>query len=210
MAIIMNEYFDCGCHLGIWKITEDYQTLLSKITLSRDELETLDRFTHANRKMEWLSVRVLLSEMTNRELSIYYNGNRKPFIKENTHMISISHSRDLTAILLNRQKKVGVDLEYMTNRIYRIEHKFINEQDVLTQDRDHLRQHLYLHWCAKETLYKICDKQDINFRDSLTLEHFEPLDRGNIRGWVRNLTRNEVFNLNYFTLGNYAIVWCCK
>ena len=58
-------------------------------------------------RLEWLSVRVLLNEMTGKELSIYYNGNRKPFIKGNSYYISISHSRDLTSILLSREKKSG-------------------------------------------------------------------------------------------------------
>ncbi len=206
----MNEHLECGCHLGIWKITEDYDTLLSRLTLTREELETLERFSHLPRKIEWLSVRVLLSEMTNKELSIYYNENRKPFIKGNSHYISISHSRDLTAILLSRDKKVGIDLEYMSHRIASIYDKFINERDVITKDEDTKKYHLYIHWCAKEALYKICDKQDINFRDSLTIEAFQPQENGKLMGWVQNRSRNEVFPMNYFCLGNYVIVWTYK
>lgn len=210
MAIIMNDHFDCGCHLGIWKITEDLDTLLSKITLTREELETLDRFTHNPRKIEWLSVRVLLKAMTDTELSIYYNGNRKPFIKDNLYYISISHSRDLTSILLSRDRKVGIDLEYMSHRIGSIAHKFISDQDEITTDEEQKKYHMYIHWCAKETLYKICDKQDINFKDNLTIEPFHPLERGTIRGRVHNRSRNELFNMSYFCLGNYVVVWCCK
>jgi 4'-phosphopantetheinyl transferase EntD len=210
MAIFMNEHLDCGCHLGIWKITEDFDMLLSKITLTREELETLERFTYTPRKIEWLSVRVLLKAMTNNELSIYYNGNRKPFIKGNSHYISISHSRDLTSILLSPKMKVGIDLEYMSHRICSISHKFINENDFITDNEEQRKYHLYIHWCAKEALYKICDKQDINFRDSLTIEPFQPSDTGQIQGRVHNRSRNELFNLNYFSLGNYVVVWCCK
>ena len=210
MAIIMNEHLDCGCHLGIWKITEDLEKLLSNITLTREELETLERFTYTPRKIEWLSVRVLLKAMTNNALSIYYNGNRKPFIKGNSHYISISHSRDLTSILLSREKKVGIDLEYMSHRINSISHKFINENDSITSDEELRKYHLYIHWCAKEALYKICDKQNINFRDNLTIEPFQPTETGIIKGRVHNRSRNELFDLNYFSLGNYVVVWCCK
>ncbi len=211
MAILLNEHLECGCHLGIWKITENYDTLLSRLTLTREELETLERFSHMPRKIEWLSVRVLLSEMTNKELSIYYNGNRKPFIKGNSHFISISHSRDLTAILLSRDKKVGIDLEYMSHRIASICDRFINDNDVITtEDSESRKYHLYIHWCAKEALYKICDKQDINFRDSLTIEPFKPLERGVINGRVQNKSRDEIFEMNYFCMGNYVIVWTCK
>lgn len=210
MAIIMNEHLECGCQLGIWKITEDLDTLMSEITLTREELETLERFSHTPRKIEWLSVRVLLKEMTNNELSIYYNGNRKPFIKGDSHYISISHSRDLTSIMLSNDRKVGVDLEYMSHRIGSIAHKFVNENDVITSDEEQKKYHLYIHWCAKEALYKICDKQDINFKDNLTIQPFQPMEKGVIRGRVHNRSRNELFNLNYFSLGNYVLVYCCK
>jgi 4'-phosphopantetheinyl transferase len=210
MAIIMNEQFECGCQLAIWKITEDYEALLSRITLTREELEVLERFCHMPRKIEWLSVRVLLNEMTGKELSIYYNENRKPFIKGNSYYISISHSRDLTSILLSHEKKVGVDLEYMSHRIASISNRFINDNDEVTNDEELRQYHLYIHWCAKEALYKICDKQDINFKDSLTIEPFQPLENGILRGHVQNRSRNEIFNMNYFNLGNYVVVWTCK
>lgn len=210
MAIIMNEQFECGCQLAIWKITEDYNALLSRITLTREELDMLERFSHMPRKIEWLSVRVLLNEMTSTALSIYYNENRKPFIKGNSYFISISHSRDLTSIMLSREKKVGIDLEYMSHRIGSISHRFINENDVVTDDEEQRKYHLYIHWCAKEALYKICDKQNINFRDNLTIEPFQPLEKGVLRGRVQNPARNEIFNMNYFSLGNYVVVWTCK
>jgi 4'-phosphopantetheinyl transferase len=210
MAIIKNETYDCGCQLGIWKITEDYNTLRSRLKLTREELDTLERFTHLPRKIEWLSVRVLLSEMSENQLSICYNGNRKPFIKGNSYYISISHSRDLTSILLSRERKVGIDLEYMSHRIGNISDRFINSHEIITRDEELRKYHLYIHWCAKEALYKICDKQDINFRDNLTIEMFEPEEEGWLSGWVKNKSRNELFKLNYFNLGNYVVVWTCK
>jgi 4'-phosphopantetheinyl transferase len=210
MAIIMNEQFECGCQLAVWKITENLDRLLSAITLTKKERETLDRFSHEPRKLEWLSVRVLLNEMTGKELNILYNVNRKPYIKGNSYYISISHSRDLTSILLSREKRVGIDLEYMSHRIGNIANKFINENDVITADEEQLKYHLYIHWCAKEALYKICDKQDINFRENLTIEPFEPMEKGVLLGRVHNSMRNEPFMMNYFSLGNYVVVWCCK
>ena len=206
----MNEHFECGCRLAIWKITEDYDALLSRIKLTREELDTLERFTFIPRKVEWLSVRVLLNEISDEGLSIYYNGNRKPFIRGNSYQISISHSRDLTSVLLSRERRVGIDLEYMSHRISSISDRFISDRDIITDDVEQKKYHLYIHWCAKEALYKICDKQDINFKDNLTIEPFEPMERGMLRGRVRNRTRNELFNMNYFCMGNYVVVWTCK
>jgi 4'-phosphopantetheinyl transferase EntD len=112
--------------------------------------------------------------------------------------------------MLSREMKVGIDLEYMSHRISNISHKFINDNDFITDDMEQKKYHLYIHWCAKEALYKICDKQDINFKENLTIEPFEPLERGVLRGRVHNRKRNDLFNMNYFSLGNYVVVWCCK
>jgi len=210
MGLIVNKNTPNNCQLGIWKITETLDDLISSISLSQEDFDTLERFTYLPRKLEWLSVRVLLNEMTQKDLSITYNGNRKPFIKGNSYHISISHSRDLTSILLSKDKHVGIDLEYMSHRISNLAYKFINNKEYITSDEELKKYHLYVHWCAKEALYKICDKENINFKKNLTIEPFHPLSEGELKGWVKNRRRNELFELSYFNLGNYIIVWICK
>jgi 4'-phosphopantetheinyl transferase len=210
VGLVINNETELNCRLGVWKITEDLDALMSRVELSEEELGTLEKFTFMPRKLEWLSVRVLLNEMTGKNLSIVYNGNRKPFIKGNTYHISISHSRDLTSLLISREMQVGIDLEFMSHRINNLAYKFINEEEFITTDKELRKYHLYIHWCAKEALYKICDKQDINFRDNLKIEPFDPGEKGELKGWVTNNIRNEPFKLRYFSLGNYIIVWTCK
>ncbi len=210
MGLIINKNTESDCQLGIWKITETLDDLRSRLNLCPEDAEKLERFTFVPRKLEWLSVRVLLNEMTQKDLSIYYNGNRKPFIKGNSYNISISHSRDLTSILLSREKMVGIDLEFMSHRISNLAYKFINDKEYVINDSELKKYHLYIHWCAKEALYKICDKRDINFKENLTIEPFQPLEKGQLTGWVKNKRRNEPFNLKYFSMGNYIIVWTSK
>ena len=106
--------------------------------------------------------------------------------------------------------RVGIDLEYMSHKISRLADRFINETEKITDDPDLIRYHLYIHWCAKEALYKICDKKDINFKKNLRIEPFEPDDNGSIVGTVDNIYGNDTYNLNYFKMDNYIIVWCCK
>ncbi len=199
-----------GYLLGIWEITEDYDTLYSKLRLCEEEIEVLNNFRNYNRKLEWLSVRNLICELTGKESRIVYNEMRKPFLKENSFNISISHSNRLTSILMSRNKKVGIDLEYMSHKISSLSFRFINSQEIITEDPALSRYHLYLHWCAKEALYKICDKQDINFRENLTISPFHPGEKGRIKGRVINLKGAEDFRLRYERMDDYAIVWTCK
>lgn len=210
MALLLREYIADDCLMGIWNITESYDELKSKVNLSPEEIAILSSFSNHSRKMEWLSVRVLLRELTGKELTIIYNGHRKPFIKGNTYHISISHSKNFSSVLLSRSKKVGIDLEFMSHRIERIAHKFINEKKEFIENNGQRKFHLYVHWCAKEALYKICDKQDINFKENLMITPFNPGEKGELKGTVRNRYRTEVFDLHYFTLDNYVIVYTVK
>ncbi|OFX84357.1 MAG: hypothetical protein A2W99_01160 [Bacteroidetes bacterium GWF2_33_16] len=210
MAILLNEPFNEDGILGIWEIVEDYDTLRSMVNLDDKDIERLDSFKNHQRKLEWLSVRVLLNSLTDKDSRIVYGPERKPYLHNNSHNISISHSKDFTALLLNKKRRVGLDLEFMSNKVLRIAEKFLRPEELDSIDKSQEIYHLYLHWCAKEALYKICDKVDINFVTNLKIEPFKPKEKGLIIGVVNNSYMNEKFTLNYFTLKNYAIVWCYK
>jgi len=210
MGLIFNKTVDDDCYLGIWEIVETYDDLLPQLPLTSEDLATVEGFRNYQRKLEWLSVRLLINRMLNRPCRIVYNGNRKPFLECQTYNISISHSHDLTSVLLSSKHKVGIDLEYMSHQIHRVAHKFINEKEYITSDAGLQRLHLYIHWCAKEALYKICDKQDINFKQNLTILPFEVASEGTITGYVDNRFGHDEFLLHYSTYDGYVIVWCKK
>jgi len=210
VALILNENLESECQLGIWEIKEDYLNLLNRLTLLPEEMKVVEKFRNYDRKLEWLSVRVLLNEMTQQDLTITYNGKRKPYVKENLYNISISHSKDLTAILLSQKKRVGIDMEFMSHRIGRIAHRFINSDEIITEDNELNKYHMYIHWCAKEALYKICDKQDIQLKENITIEPFFPKPKGTLSGWVRNRFWNDLFVLEYLKIDNYVVVWSSK
>jgi 4'-phosphopantetheinyl transferase len=210
MGIILKNYIDEDTVLGIWEIEENVGELLSRVSLDVEDATTLNSYKHEQRQLEWLSVRALMNSLLERETKIVYNEARKPFLHGNSYRISISHSHDMTAILVSKTKRVGIDLEFMSHRIGGIAFKFINEDERVDPEPGKTKYHLYLHWCAKEALYKICNKQDINFRENLTIKPFQLKDRGMMEGIVSNIHGREDFLLHYFRLDEYALVWCCK
>ncbi len=198
------------CHLGVWEIAEDFDTLYSMVNLAAVEKTKLNSFKNISRKVEWLSVRALVKTMLGKDTRILYNSENKPFVMGNTHSISITHSNNLTAVIICKDKRVGIDLEFMSGKISKVADKFMNEKENVTSDPEMKKYHLYLHWCAKEALYKICDKQDINFRDGLTIAPFDPEEHGFMNGHVVNGSGEEDFELEYLHHDNYALVWCVK
>jgi hypothetical protein len=210
MACITKHYLDEFSILGVWKIEEDIDTLMSLVDLDNDEKKKFKGFSSNSRKLEFLSVRALLAELLGKDAKIVYNKNNKPFLKDGSRFISISHSYKLTAILLSTNEKVGIDLEFMSTNIAALALKFLNRKEKVVKEHEAKRYHLYIHWCAKEALYKICDKEGINFRKNLTIEPFKVMDAGEIKGYVHTDKINDEFDLHYSKYDNYAIVWTKK
>jgi len=211
VGLLNNRVVEDGCRIGLWDIVEDYETLLGMTYLNDDDIRRLSAFKNLNRKIESLSVRALLQQMTRPDARIVYRGrSRKPYMEDASYNISVSHSRNYTAILLGKNKKVGVDLEFMSHNIERLAHKFINSREEITKKPLLRREHLYIHWCAKEALYKICDKEYINFQENLTIQPFEVCSQGNMIGVVQNEHRKEEFRMYYTIENNYVLVYCVK
>ena len=112
--------------------------------------------------------------------------------------------------MLSSRERIGLDLEYMSSNIMGIARKFINDNEKITRKRELKKYHLYLHWCAKEALFKICDKEGINMQKNITIYPFNVQESGDIRGEVKTELINEVFDLQYTRYENYAIVWTKK
>ncbi len=210
MACITEHYLNEFTLMGVWKIEEDLKTLLSMVDLDQNDKRRYKTFRSTSRRLEFLSVRALLKELIGPDARIVYNKNNKPFIKDGSHFISITHSNKLTAIMLSTQEKIGIDLEYMSSNINALSFKFINKKERITRVRDKKRYHLYLHWCAKEALYKICDKEGINIKKNITIYPFDLSASGDIKGKVHSEKINEIFDLHYTRYENYALVWTNK
>ena len=210
MGCITKHYLNESTILGVWKIEEDIKTLLGVVELDNDDKKKYRVFKSTSRRLEFLSVRALLAELLGMDAKIVYNKNNKPFLKDGSRFISISHSHKLTAILCSGNEKVGIDLEYMSTNIGAIAFKFLNRREKVTKSADERKYHLYIHWCAKESLYKICDKEGISIRNNITIEPFEVKESGEIKGKVHTQKINESFDLYYSRYDNYAIVWTKK
>jgi phosphopantetheinyl transferase len=210
MGCISKHYLNEYTILGVWKIEEDINTLLGMVDLDIVDKKKYKGFASTSRKLEFLSVRALLAELLGRDARIVYNKNNKPFLRDGSRFISISHSNKLTAILLSTNEKVGIDLEYMSTNIGRIAFKFVNRKEKITKDPEKRVYHLYLHWCAKEALYKICDKEGISIKKNITIEPFDVKESGEIQGSVKTKKINDSFDLFYTRYDNYTIVWTKK
>ncbi len=210
MGLFLKKNINNNCILGLWEITEDFNTLFTKLSnnITKEESNTLNNFKNEKRKLQWLSTRILLNELLNFNTKINYDKFGKPFLQKSSYNISISHSKDFVAIILGKNHQVGIDIEFMSNKIERVASKYLDNTELASVVPENKILHLYVYWCAKETLYKIHSKKNINFINNLIISPFELKEKGQFKGTINTNSSKKEYLLNYFTFNNYVLVWC--
>ncbi|SDE03679.1 4'-phosphopantetheinyl transferase family protein [Riemerella columbipharyngis] len=95
---------------------------------------------------------MLQSVLPNHQLKHYTDGS--PFVEIPSTHISISHSYPF-AVLAVSNKKIGVDIEKISDRILKLKDKFLSpEEKEWLSPKDDTEQLTEI-WCIKESLYKI-------------------------------------------------------
>ncbi|RRN76128.1 4'-phosphopantetheinyl transferase superfamily protein, partial [Pseudoxanthomonas sp. SGD-10] len=172
--------------IGLWKIEETPETLEKQLHLKEHELQILRSLQGNKRNLHWLATRVLLRTMLNTTeyIDCRPDENGKPFLMNLPHHISLSHSYDYAAVMISENSRVGIDIEIMKDKINRVKHKFLNNNELAFIDTTNTIEHLYVCWCAKEALYKLNGKKEISFKDNISLESFAYSINGTIQAKI--------------------------
>lgn len=158
MPLFLNEEIFPDVRLGIWAISEssdDFWALSPYVESSRSEFNAL--YKSEQRKCEVLAVRLLVKEIIGDNVQLLHQDNGKPYLSSGMN-ISISHTRGFAVIIVSRSKQVSVDIEYFSNRIERIRSKFMRDDENASS-----QVKLLMHWCAKETMYKLFPEDNLIF-----------------------------------------------
>lgn len=205
--LIEKKYIDKDCVLGIWKITETRDELLDMLSLRNKEKahHYLSKVKSNKRVLEWLSSRLLLQLLTNDDKTIKHTNQGQPFLLDKSYQISISHSKNYAVVLLHKDKKVGVDIENYSDRVLKIEKRFISENEYI--DPDNRTLHLILHWCAKETLYKLMNSTEVIFKKHLYIHPFQIQENGLIKAREVFTEGKDSFDIYYEVTPDFVLTW---
>ena len=179
--------------LGVWEISE-----------SINELNVLtkgvkyDHVKSQKRKLEILAARALLKEMCG-NVKLCYNVFGAPVL-DNNKKISISHSKQLVAIIISELKS-GIDTEIISKRILKIKDKFISTNDNINESQEDLT----IAWSTKECIFKWHEKGNINFKDDILIKSINHSSKKIEVSFDKNL-----FILNFLKINNHILVYFCN
>lgn len=169
MAVVNIREVYPGVSLGLWQMDETVEQLFeqySHLQAYRSQLE--EKYKNDGRKLEFLAIRALMYEMLrvngaskgllSHAGDFTHNGQGKPLFRG--YHVSISHTKGYAALILSKKSEVAVDIEYMSDRVERIASKFLRKDE----RADSLDAKL-VHWCAKETVFKLFSEENLLFED---------------------------------------------
>ena len=195
--------------IGLWHITEEFSFLLKKLP---KEAEKVNTFGSLRRRKEWLCVRLLSAEILQKKnVEIFYNLHKKPYLKNEDYQISISHSLEYVAIILHEKKQVGIDIERIHPRIEKIKHKFLTEKEQQLLELKYQQEMLIAFWSAKETIYKWYSKKEVDFKKHLHILNIvpkkseKPLTSGHIQAIFAKGNLKKQLKIDYFKIDNHIL-----
>lgn len=169
MAVVNIREVYPGVSLGLWQMDESPEQLFDlypHLLPYRSSLD--DKYKNDGRKLEFLAIRALMYEMLrvngaskgllSHAGDFTHNGQGKPLFRG--YYVSISHTKGYAALILSKKSEVAVDIEYMSDRVERIASKFLRKDE----RADSLDAKL-VHWCAKETVFKLFSEENLLFED---------------------------------------------
>ncbi|TDE16705.1 4'-phosphopantetheinyl transferase family protein [Dyadobacter psychrotolerans] len=177
MPLVHSEKIEENSTLLLWSLTESETELRESLgfTYNFGDLESI---SHPQKIREWLASRLLIKTLAEQSGRFYEGTHKdehgKAFLVNNDSHISLTHTADYVAAVINLSSPVGIDMEKMSDKLQRTSRKFLSEEEQLRAGQDLTA--LCIYWCAKEAIYKLYGKKKISFKDSIFIEAFSEND----------------------------------
>jgi 4'-phosphopantetheinyl transferase len=178
MPLYKTIHHNSNTQILIWNITESFEQLNQEIQLNQKNQLRLNGMKSEMHQRAFLSVRKLLSLAGYSDFDLFYDEFGKPHLIDEKH-ISITHSHQFSAIILSSEA-VGIDIEMQRNKILKIAHKFVNDEELNRLQRTNSSgfvKKLTIKWGAKEAIFKIRNEKGISFKNHIHVQPFELNDQ---------------------------------
>ena len=210
MPLTKLEKINNNSYWCIWEITETTEQLQDMLVMTDSGREEIKHISHSVRQRERLASRCCLQQLVHetgkKYKGIVKDGHDKPHLVGLKYHISISHSFPYAVAILHKMLPVGIDIEKPSEKLGRIAHRFLNEEEFAECDGD--LKKLCIYWSGKEAIYKLNGKKGLIFKRDIRIAPFELHKRDVIRSEF-TLGENTVrVALNYRELFGHIIAYC--
>lgn len=210
MPITKIEKINSNSFWCFWEITESVDQLRGKVMLSDDGKKELESISHPIKQRERLASRCCVQELV-KQVGKEYKGitkddHDKPHLIDLNFHISISHCFPYAVAILHKKLRVGIDIEKPVEKLGRIAHRFLNDEEFSDCDGDIKK--LCIYWSGKEAIFKLNGKIGLNFKRDIRISQFVLHKRDVIRSEFSVGEHTAKIALNYRDLNSHIICYC--
>lgn len=209
MALFLIKDLDDPAHsrVGVWKITESEAELRTMTSIPSDELEEISYIKNESLRKQRLAVRALLDAMFEEKVYLSHHDNGKPYIENNAINISITHTDQYVAVILNDEDEVGIDCESLNRDFSAVEKKALSDEEIGDLEDEQKNEQLAIYWCAKEAIFKLTSQYDVDFAEQIQIDGFRYRNEGELSATFTDKDGYEQeLNLYYFTFDRHVLV----
>lgn len=190
---------------GLWHIREPETELMPVISAFESIPTTI---THAQKRLEFCVGRVLaktlLEEISGKFEGIIKDKFGKPFFRNSSFQLSLSHSYPYVGALIHQHKSAGIDVEQFKSKLLKIAPRIMHPEELHDAGTDEIKHTIY--WCAKETLIKVYGKKDLTFAENMLINPFTRQKQGHLTGKIIVNHTETTIPLYYEVHDSFAVV----
>ena len=199
---IFKEIISEQTQILIWKYSDEEEFSADLIS-DEKEFENLKQKS-PKRLIEKQMVRQMLKKILPNH-KIRYHENGQPYLEPFDKFVSVSHSFPYVVLAIS-EKKIGVDIEQVKDRIDKIKLKFLHPTEIDWLDRvESGIEHLTAIWCIKEALFKIHSSKQWSFKEFYVVDEFLLDKFSKIKCKVFDKDREDKFLAHLEKIENYYL-----
>lgn len=194
--------------IGIWRMEEDETHLMA--ALPEQIAGQVKRFTAPHRRIEWLSVRVLLQHLlSGQSPDIQYAPSGAPILADGSFAVSISHTKGYACVMLAPAcLRIGIDIEQWGERVRKVASRFMRDDELASPYQESSIASLLLHWSAKEAIYKCMEiQEEVDFKEHLRIFPFEVKEEGTFQAQEYRSPRQHPYTVSYRLHPDFVLTW---
>ena len=207
MGLYLKKELDNEAVIGVWQITETEEELKELSSTPSDEMEEISFIRSESLRKQRLAVRALLNTMFDEKVYLSHHDNGKPYLENNPVNISISHTEKYVAVILHEEENVGIDIESLDRDFSAVEKKALSEDEIDDLEDEKRNEQLAIYWCAKEAVFKLLSRYNVDFAEQIEIERFRPRGEGELEATFVAKNEEEEFDLEYITFDRHVLVW---
>ncbi|MBR5064331.1 MAG: 4'-phosphopantetheinyl transferase superfamily protein [Bacteroidales bacterium] len=208
MGLYLKKKLENEATIGVWQITETEQELIELSSTPTDEMEEISFLRSESMRKQRLAVRALLNALFEEKVYLSHHDNGMPYLENNPVNISITHTEKYVAVILHEENDCGIDVESLDRDFSAVEKKALSEDEIDDLEEEKRNEQLAIYWCAKEAIFKLLSRYNVNFAEQIEVERFRLRGEGELEAtFIDKDEDEEEFDLEYMTFDRHVLVW---